>query len=585
MWLLNVVVVVLLLLLVRLLWYPLDGTQGEAVSASFDDKMKIFKRLAAFDMDYIEAGWPGSNPKDATFFARAQTDALTDHERSKLVAFGSTRRKGIANPADDAQVQALIASQAPTLCLVAKGHAWQVTDILRATLDENLQMIEDTVRYCVQQHGRTVMVDLEHFFDGYAHNAAYALQCCQAAMRGGASCLVLCDTNGGTMPWHIAAVVQELGQHLEGKITLGIHCHNDCGMAVANSVMAVNAGCGLVQGTINGIGERTGNADLCAVLPNLALKCQSTVTCRDNMHQLTSLSRYVDEILNRTPNHAAPYVGSAAFAHKGGLHVAAMQRSSASYQHLDPSEVGNESRVLISELSGRQNILGKIQAIGVDPDVASDRALHILNRVKDLESKGYTFEGAEASVHLMILHASKGYCAPFQVLDYTAQVYDASLDSASRFSDKTAAPSTRLASPTARATVKVRTVNPNPPPFNPQEPMNYHQVSQEVLEVGEGNGPVDALANALYRALEPVHPFLKNVELADYKVRILDPESATGASTRVMIEFRDTSTESTWTTVSVDTNVISASLNALIDGFEYALVEHADSCMLCEDAF
>lgn len=532
-------------------------------------------------MDYIEAGWPGSNPKDATFFARAQTE-LDARERAKLVAFGSTRRKGIT-PADDPQVQALLDSQAPTLCLVAKAHAWQVTEILRATLDENLAMIYETVEYCSQSKGRNVMVDLEHFFDGYQANPEYTIQCCAAAVRGGASCLVLCDTNGGTMPWQVTKVVQELWKVLEGKVTLGIHCHNDCGMAVANSMVAVDAGVGLVQGTINGIGERTGNADLCSVLPNLALKCDSKMTCRSNVSQLTSLSRYVDEILNRTPNHAAPYVGSAAFAHKGGLHVAAMQRSSDSYQHTDPTEVGNESRILISELSGRQNIMGKIQAIGVDPKVASDRALAILNRVKELEAKGYTFEGAEASVHLMILHASKEYCAPFQVLDYTAQVYDHNMDSASRFSED--APCQAGLGPTARATVKVRTINPNPAPFNPENPNNMDSIHQEVLEVSDGSGPVDALAKALMRALQPVHPFLESVELQDYKVRILDPESATAASTRVMIEFRDVSKETTWTTVSVDTNVISASLNALIDGFEYALVEHAESCMLCDDAF
>mmetsp|Transcript_17189 Transcript_17189/g.32605 ORF Transcript_17189/g.32605 Transcript_17189/m.32605 type:complete len:638 (-) Transcript_17189:2-1915(-) len=560
-----------------------DGTQGESVSASVEDKFKIFKRLAAFDMDYIEAGWPGSNPKDAAFFERAQTE-LTPVEHAKLVAFGSTRRKGIT-AADDKQVQALLDSGAPTLCLVAKGHAWQVTEILRASLEENLAMIEETVDYTVRQHGRTVMVDLEHFFDGYKQDADYSIKCCQAAIKGGAVCLVLCDTNGGTMPWEVTQIVKDLWNKLEGKVTLGIHCHNDCGMAVANSMMAVDAGVGLVQGTINGIGERTGNADLCAVLPNLALKCQSQIACKSNLRQLTSMSRYVDEILNRTPNHAAPYVGSAAFAHKGGLHVAAMQRSSASYQHTEPTDVGNESRVLISELSGRQNIMGKIQAIGVDPQVASDRALAILNRVKELEAKGYTFEGADASVHLMILHASKGYCPPFKVLDYAAQVYDANMDSASRFADEDEAACTPGLGPTARATVKVRTINPNPPAFDPKTPEKDADLHQEVLEVSDGNGPVDALANALMRALQPVHPFLRNIELVDYKVRILDPESATRANTRVMIEFRDASTDSTWTTVSVDTNVISASLNALIDGFEYALIEHAESCNLCEDAF
>lgn len=559
-----------------------DGTQGESVSASVDDKFKICKRLASFDVDFIEAGWPGSNPKDAAFFERAKTD-LTDAEKAKLAAFGSTRRKGVAVQ-DDAQVQALLDSQAPTVCIVAKGHSWQVTEILRASLEENLAMIEETVAYLVQQ-GRNVMVDLEHFFDGYTADPEYALQCCETAARAGASCLVLCDTNGGHMPWQVQSAVQELRNNMKHQVTLGIHCHNDCGMAVANSIMGVQSGVGLVQGTINGIGERTGNADLCSIIPSLALKSETSMTCRHKLQDITSLSRYVDEILNRTPNHAAPYVGASAFAHKGGLHVAAMKRSSKSYQHAEPSDVGNESRVLISELSGRQNILGKVEAMGVDSkEVASDRALAILNRVKQLEAKGYTFEGAEASVDLMILHASQDYCPPFRVLDYSAQVYDSKLDSASRFlyeeedDDKVCS----ILGPTARATVKVRTVETHP---EGTEEVENESASpfKDRLEVGDGNGPVDALANALMRALHPSHPSLENVELVDYKVRILDPESATGAATRVMIEFRDMSNEKTWTTVSVDTNVISASLNALIDGFEYALIDYAHSCALCED--
>uniref|UniRef100_A0A7S2YA08 (R)-citramalate synthase n=1 Tax=Entomoneis paludosa TaxID=265537 RepID=A0A7S2YA08_9STRA len=392
------------------------------------------------------------------------------------------------------------------------------------------------------------------------------------------------------MPWQVQTAVQALQSTLLEKgheVTLGIHCHNDCGMAVANSIMGVQSGVGLVQGTINGIGERTGNADLCSIVPSLALKCQTTLSCRSQLDQMTSLSRYVDEILNRTPNHAAPYVGSSAFAHKGGLHVAAMKRSSASYQHPDPADVGNECRVLISELSGRQNIMAKVEAIGVDPDVASDRALAILHRVKQLEAQGYTFEGAEASVDLMILHASRGYCPPFRVLDYSANVYGTNLDSASRFlydpedDEKVCNP---LLGPTARATVKVRTIETS---VNDHDDDDDDHLSAdpfvEKLEVADGSGPVDALANALRRALVPAHPSLQAVELVDYKVRILDPEAATGASTRVLIEFRNTASETTWTTVSVDTNVISASLNALIDGFEFALLDYAENDnVLCE---
>ena len=558
-----------------------DGTQGESVSASADDKLKICQRLAEFGVDYIEAGWPGSNPKDAEFFRRAQNE-LPETTRAKLVAFGSTRRKNTSAD-QDAQVQMLIDSNTPTCCIVAKSHSWQVQEILKADLQENLDMIRDTVQHLTKA-GRQVMVDLEHFFDGYAADPTYALQCCEAAADAGATCLVLCDTNGGTMPWTIGQVSQRIVRHFDRHVTIGIHCHNDCGMAVANSVSACQNGVGLIQGTVNGIGERTGNADLCSIIPTLALHMSSKMACKDQLQNLTSVSRYVDEILNRSPHVAAPYVGISAFAHKGGLHVAAMERSPLSYQHIDPGLVGNEMRVLISELSGRQNILSKMEAAGIDISETgtNDRAIAILNRVKELESVGYTFEGAEASVHLMILHATRGYCPPFRVLDYTAQVYDSNIDSATRVMKKHGISSSSLA-PTARATIKVRTVTDssddddcdpkNRPPF------------EDRLEVGDGNGPVDALASALKRAVTPSHPYLKNIELVDYKVRILDPQSATQAVTRVMIEFRDTQKDTKWTTVSVDTNVISASLNALVDGFEFALIEHSQSCSLCDDDF
>ena len=444
---------------------PPDGTQGESVSASADDKLKITKRLSGFHMNYIEAGWPGSNPKDASFFERAKTE-LSLSEREKLVAFGSTRRKKILAQ-DDPQIQALLDSDAPTVCIVAKAHSWQVTDILRATLDENIAMIRDSVDY-LTKNGRTVFVDLEHFFDGYAHDPAYALSCCQAATEAGAKCLVLCDTNGGSMPWNVQETTAAVLDHTNGRVTIGVHTHNDCGLAVANSLAAVHAGAGLVQGTINGIGERTGNADLCAVVPSLALHVQSRMSCKDKLRGLTTLSRFVDETLNRTPNSAAPFVGSSAFAHKGGLHVAAMERSPLSYQHIEPTLVGNEKRVLISELSGRQNILGKIQEVNGAVEDASERAVAILNRVKRLENQGYTFEGAEASVHLMILHATKGYCAPFKVLDYSVHVYDSKIDSASRVMAELGVDSSADAiisgastgrGPNARATIKVRSVN------------------------------------------------------------------------------------------------------------------------------
>lgn len=549
----------------------------ESISVSCDDKLKITKRLSQFNVDYIEAGWPGSNPKDEEFFQRAQTE-LDPHTFSKLVAFGSTRRKNIASACEDKQLQLLVNSGAPTVCIVGKAHLWQVTDIIRASPTENLDMIRDSVQYLVSQ-GRTVMVDLEHYFDGYKFNAKYTLQCCHAAVEGGAQVLVMCDTNGGSMPWEIERITKETLDHFKST-TFGIHCHNDCGLAVANSIMAMQAGVGLVQGTINGIGERTGNADLCSIVPSLALHCGcENMLCKDNLEDITSLSRFLDETLNRTPDKSAPYVGASAFAHKGGLHVAALERSADSYQHINPSMVGNQLRVLISELSGRQNILGKIKEMDLDigdDDVVAERALVILDRVKRLESMGYTFEGADASVDLMILHSTQGYCPPFQVLDYTANVYDTNVDSASRVMSKMETHGlehhdTTMPSSLARATVKVRVLD---------DLEHTGNDFLDRLEVSEGDGPVDALANALKKALEPSHPELKNLRLIDYKVRILDPESATRAATRVMIEFKDVSTGRKWSTVSLDRNIISASLNALVDGFEYALKEVVAACVI-----
>lgn len=439
----------------------IDGTQGESVSVSCDDKLKIASRLSLFNVDYIEAGWPGSNPKDAEFFNRAKTE-LSNDARTKLVAFGSTRRKGI-NAKDDKQIQALVDSGAPTICMVAKGHLWQVTDIIRASPMENLEMISDSVSYLVSL-GKTVFVDLEHFFDGFKFDEEYTMSCCKAAVDAGASALVLCDTNGGSMPWEVETITSQVVERF--NVTVGMHAHNDCGMAVANSIMAAKSGAGLIQGTINGVGERTGNADLCSIVPSLSLHVNSKMSCVSNLRNITNLSRFVDETMNRQPNSAAPFVGTSAFAHKGGLHVAAMERSPMSYQHIDPSLVGNEKRVLISELSGRQNIMGKIkdlEAFDISDDAISERAIGILNRVKKLESIGYTFEGAEASVDVMILHATKGYCPPFIVLDYSAQVFDNKLDPAFRTllhdSDSDSdAPSSKIGA-TARATVKVRTLN------------------------------------------------------------------------------------------------------------------------------
>ncbi len=552
-----------------------DGTQMESISVSCADKLKIAQRLSEFNVDYIEAGWPGSNPKDEEFFTRAQTE-LDAKTKSRLVAFGSTRRKGI-QAKDDAQIQKLVDCGAPTVCIVAKAHLWQVTDIIRADPNENLDMISDSVSYLTSL-GIDVMVDLEHYFDGFKFDKDYTLKCCDAAVKAGAKVLVMCDTNGGSMPWEVDEITKETVEKFGDVATIGIHCHNDCGLAVANSLTGAKAGVGLIQGTVNGIGERTGNADLCSIVPSLALHVDSKMTCNDNLDEITSLSRYLDETLNRTPNRGAPFVGSSAFAHKGGLHVAALERSPDSYQHVDPSKVGNQLRVLISELSGRQNILGRMKKLDMDLDEksAAERSLVILERVKHLESMGYTFEGADASVELMILHSTQSYCLPFRVLDYTAQVYDTDVDSASRVMSKMENDKSRNGGEVtktnlARATVNVRVLD---------DPNHGEDEFLDRLEVSEGNGPVDALANALKKALVPSHPELENLQLIDYKVRILDPVAATAAATRVMIEFKDLNTDRRWTTVSVDRNIISASLNALVDGFEYALKDVVSSCFL-----
>lgn len=521
-----------------------DGTQGEGVSVSCDDKLAIAREASEFGVDYIEAGWPGSNPKDVEFFRRAQVE-LDESCRRKLVAFGSTRRKGVTDPAHDEQLHALVASGVPRCTIVCKSSAWQTQSILGASLRENLDMISSSVRWLVSQ-GLSVHVDLEHFFDGYLDDEGeYGLACCRAAAEAGAEGLVLCDTNGGSTPWEVEAATRRVVRDF-GQLKIGIHAHNDAGLAVANSLTACRAGASLIQGTFNGVGERCGNANLCAILPTLQLKASArlglncaTPNCR--LTKLTALSRFIDETFNRAHDDAAPYVGASAFAHKGGLHVSAVAKDARAYEHVEPSAIGNAQRVLVSELSGRANIWTAIEKAGLlDRDDESSRAAWsrraraILDRVKRLEAMGYSFEGAAASVHLMLLHASPGYCLPFSVTDYSITAADVDIDSPSRVLRKHAPSIPPKHEPTARATVKVVIAG--------QEPR---------LDVAEGNGPVDALFYALQRALAPVYPTVLHVAIADYKVRILDPISASRAATRVMISFKDQRSATTWTTVAV----------------------------------
>ncbi|CAH0374782.1 unnamed protein product [Pelagomonas calceolata] len=560
-----------------------DGTQGEAVSCSVDDKLKIASKLAAFGVDYLECGWPGSNPKDAEFFTRAKTE-LSSEAKQKLVAFGSTRSKRSATADQDPQLRALVESGAPTACIVCKASSWQTTDILGASREDNLDMISSSVEF-LRQEGLKVHVDLEHFYDGFLGgraadgDEAYSLECARVAVEAGAEAVVLCDTNGGHLPWDVERATAAVVDAVPSNIVVGVHAHDDSGVAVANSLAAVRGGASLVQGTANGVGERTGNANLNAIIGALALKGTQIapegidVACSSNLHLLADSARFVDETLNLIPRKSQPYVGASAFAHKGGLHVSALAKNAKAYEHVDPARVGNEQRVLVSELSGRANIWSTLKKAGLvrEHEDATDlgqakwreRSAAILERVKRLENLGYSFEGAEASVHLMLLHASPGYCSPFTVLDYSVTTSDENLDSASR----AVAKGGRRTAQRARATVKVRIADGD---------------DEDRLDVAEGSGPVDALAAALVRSLAPTFPFVDSIRLVDYKVRILDPHSATRAATRVECTFKEKITGKVWTTVSVDRNVISASANALVDGFEFGIVEYADSCMLCE---
>lgn len=519
-----------------------DGTQGEGVSLSCDDKLKISRRLDDFGVEYIEGGWPGSNPKDMEYFERAQSELRL--KRARITAFGSTCRAHTA-PADDPQVQLLIEANTPVVTIFGKSHDLHVTEVLRTELDENLRMIRDTVSYLKGQ-GKEIIYDAEHFFDGYRANPEYALATLQAAIIGGASSIVLCDTNGGSLPWEVGEAVDVvrrdvLGHDLEddarppaAKVRLGIHAHNDSGTGVANTLAAVRHGCTHVQGTINGYGERCGNADLVSVIPDLQLKMGYDLVPPEKLTQLSDLSHYVSELANLNPDSHQPFVGASAFAHKGGTHVNAVVKHTMSYQHIDPALVGNEMRVLVSELSGKDNIAVKRREFGL-VGLSREQEQEVLQRIKELENAGFAFESAEASVDLMLRRVRDDYSAPFEMIDYTANVEHRA--GRGLFSE---------------ATVKVRVGDDI-----------YH-------EVAEGNGPVNALNLALRKCIQRFYPRLRTMHLTDYKVRILDSRGGTAAITRVLIDFADG--ERQWTTVGASSNIIEASWTALADSVEYFLL-------------
>ncbi len=506
-----------------------DGTQGEGISLSCNDKLKIAQKLDEFGVDYIEGGWPGSNPKDAEFFERRGELKL---KHAKIAAFGSTRYKNTTCEAD-ANIQALVAANTPVVTLVGKSWDLHVHHILETDEEENLEMISESVRY-FKERNKEVIYDAEHFFDGYKANPDYAMLTLKAAVQGGADCLVLCDTNGGSTPWEVEEIARRVSDTFEGT-QIGIHAHNDCELGVANSLAGIRGGASHVQGTINGYGERVGNANLISIIPDLQLKMGYRCLSDEQLAQLTMLSHYVDELANQVPNPHQPFVGYSAFAHKGGIHVAAILKVEESYQHMDPGLIGNEKRAVVSELSGRGNILYKAEEFGLD--TSRDEAKKVLDQIKELENQGYSFEWAEASIDIMLRRAQEGYKTPFEVVDF--MVVTENRQGRGLFTE---------------ATVKVK-------------------VGKEIRHtVAEGNGPVNALNLALRKALDQDFPQLEHIHLSDYKVRILDIGSGTAAKTRVMIDFYEEGSGHSWTTVGAHTNIIEASWQALIDSMEYALL-------------
>ena len=506
-----------------------DGSQREDISLSCDDKLAIAQRLDQLGIHYIEAGWPGSNPKDAEFFQRIGRLGL---EHARMVAFGATRRKN-GRCDTDKNLQALVAAGTPAVALVGKSWDFQVEKVLETSLEENLAMIGESIAF-MKQHGAETIFDAEHFFDGYKANPDYALAALRAASDAGAEYAVLCDTNGGCLPWEVESIVREVHARIPCK--LGIHVHNDSGCAVANSLAAVRGGCVHIQGTINGYGERVGNADLTSIIPGLQLKLGYSVVTPDQLRELASVSRYVAEIANLQHDRFQPYVGESAFAHKGGIHAAAMLKAANSYQHIDPEVVGNVSRMVVSELSGRGNVLSLARRRGLE--IGEEQAQRVLDQLKKLEHQGYAFEAAEASVDLLIHRARTGYKPPFELIDFMVL-----------------AEHRRGRGLLSEATVKLR-------------------VGDEVrFTAAEGNGPVNALAQALHQVLCQQYPQLEGIQLTDYKVRILNTGKGTASVTRVLTDFHDG--ERTWTTVGASPNIIEASWQALSDSMEYALMGDA----------
>ncbi len=504
-----------------------DGTQGTGISFSVLDKIRVAEKLDAFGVHYIEGGWPGSNPKDIAFFQEA---ARRTWKTARITAFGMTRR-GKLNVAEDPQVQLLLDAQTPAVCIVGKTWPLHVTEVFQVSLDENVSMISDTVAH-LKKHGREVLYDAEHFFDSYREDPAYSMRTILAARDAGADMVVLCDTNGGSMPEEVervtAIVVKELGS------PIGIHTHNDSGLGVANALAAVRAGAAQVQGTINGYGERVGNCNLVTIIPNLQLKMGIPVA--QDLSQLRELSLFVDELANVVHDIRAPFVGAAAFTHKGGLHVHAVQKLARTYEHIDPALVGNRQNIVISDLAGQSNILAKAATLGFDLKKGTPEVSEILRRVKHLENEGYEFEAAEASLSLLIQKVLQHHRPMWELLEYNTNYRRSGNGECDM----------------CEASVKLRVKD------------------VDEYTVAEGDGPVNALDAALRKALRPFYSQIDSIRLEDYKVRIIGGQLGTGARTRVLIMSTDG--KSSWGTVGVSDNIIEASWLALTDSLEYKLL-------------
>ena len=509
-----------------------DGTQAEGVSFSSTDKIRIAEKLDSLGVHYIEGGWPGSNPKDIEFFKKIKKVKL---KNAKIASFGSTRRKNI-KASEDTNLKMLLEAETPVVTIFGKSWLLHVKEVLRVSPEENLNMILDSIKY-LKSKKKEAIYDAEHFFDGYKDNPDYALQTLKAAAEGGADCIVLCDTNGGTLPSEITKIIEAVKAAI--KIPLGIHVHNDNGMAIANSITAVELGIVHVQGTINGYGERCGNADLCAIIPNLKLKLGISCVTDKQLTELVDISRFVDELANLRHNHKLPYVGNSAFAHKGGMHVDAVAKVAKSFEHVEPGLVGNQQRVLVSELSGKAVIQKKAKELGIDLTQETPKVKEILNTIKKLEHEGYEFEAAEGSFELVIKKALKKHRSFFNLKGFRVIVEK-------REDNKL------ISEATIKAEVKGKTVH----------------------TAAEGDGPVNALDGALRKALEQFYPVISKVYLIDYKVRVLDPKEATAAKVRVLIESSDG--KDIWGTTGVSENIIEASWEALVDSVEYKLLREEE---------